>query len=77
MNIGRNMDEIVRSVKALQTADGEGVAPSAGWQKNELVGDLSIVPAPSSEADTQKRLEAAETGDIECYDWLLRHGRIQ
>jgi peroxiredoxin 2/4 len=45
-DIGRNMDEIVRAVKALQTSDNNGVAIPAGWPNNELIGDKVIVPPP-------------------------------
>jgi len=34
--IGRNIDEIVRSVKALQLSDKNGVAVPAGWPENEI-----------------------------------------
>ena len=37
--VGRNMDEILRAVKALQVADKEGVALPAGWPDNELIED--------------------------------------
>ena len=43
--IGRNMDEVVRAVKALQVSDGNGVACPANWPKNGLIGDRVIVPA--------------------------------
>jgi len=77
LNIGRNMDEIVRLLKALHMADKEGVAMPAGWPNNELMGDRAIVPPPTSEADAKKRLETAKTGEIECYDWWLCHRKIQ
>ena len=35
--IGRNMDEIVRAVKALQISDKNKVAVPAGWPENELI----------------------------------------
>jgi peroxiredoxin (alkyl hydroperoxide reductase subunit C) len=76
LNVGRNMDEIVRLVKALQVADKEKVALPAGWPANELMGDHVIVPPPSSEADAKKRLEAAGRGEMECYDWWLCHKKI-
>jgi peroxiredoxin (alkyl hydroperoxide reductase subunit C) len=37
--IGRNMDEILRAVKALQVSDNNGVALPAGWPNNELIKD--------------------------------------
>jgi len=65
--IGRNMDEIVRAVKALQISDEQGAIP-AGWPDNELVKDRIIVPPATSEADAKKRLE-----DYECFDWWFCH----
>lgn len=46
---GRNMDEILRSLKALQTVDKFGVACPVNWEPGQDV----IVPAPTT-------LEAAE-----------------
>ena len=40
MNIGRNMDEVVRIIEALQTADNEKVLTPANWTK----GDDVLVP---------------------------------
>lgn len=62
--IGRNMDEIVRAVKALQTADKNGIAVPAGWPENELIGDKVIVPPPDNHEDAKKR-----PGQHEGYDW--------
>ncbi|MEA2001940.1 MAG: peroxiredoxin [Actinomycetota bacterium] len=42
--IGRNLDEVVRVVKALQLADARGVNTPANWPHNELVGDKVIIP---------------------------------
>ena len=66
--IGRNIDEIVRAVKALQTADSNGVAIPAGWPENELIKDRVIVPPATSEADAAKRLEK-----FDGYDWWFCH----
>ncbi|HGJ67404.1 TPA: peroxiredoxin, partial [bacterium] len=76
MNVGRNMDEIVRLVKALQTADEKKVALPAGWPNNELIGDRAIVPPPNSAQGAAERLETAKTGEIECYDWWFCHKKI-
>ncbi len=61
--VGRNIDEILRSVKALQVSDEQG-AMSAGWPNNELIGDQIIIPPASDEATAAERLK----GDS-CYDW--------
>jgi len=42
--IGRNMEEVLRAVKALQTSDREGVATPANWPENDLIGSNVIVP---------------------------------
>ncbi|MEM0005371.1 MAG: hypothetical protein QXJ22_04410 [Ignisphaera sp.] len=42
--LGRNIDEILRMVVAMQTSDKQKVAIPANWPNNELVGDRVIVP---------------------------------
>ncbi|MEM3944145.1 MAG: peroxiredoxin, partial [Thermofilaceae archaeon] len=37
--LGRNIDEILRAVKALQVSDQHKVAMPANWPNNELIGD--------------------------------------
>ena len=76
MNVGRNMDEILRLVKALQIGDKEGVALPAGWPNNELIGDRVIVPPATSVQMAKERLESAKRGEIECYDWWLCHRKL-
>ena len=71
--VGRNMDEIVRSVKALQISDKQGAMP-AGWPNNELIGDRVIVPPANSEKLAKERLADKE---IECYDWWLCHKKLK
>ncbi len=44
LNVGRNMEEIKRSLEALQTADEQGVALPMNWQQ----GDKGIVPPPKT-----------------------------
>lgn len=66
--IGRNMDEILRSLKALQISDEKGVAVPANWPENELIKDRLIVPPPTDKAAAKKRLE-----EYECYDWWFCH----
>ncbi len=65
--IGRNMDEIVRIVKALQTSDAQGAMP-ANWPNNEMLGDRVIVPPACCVEDAKKRLQ-----DFEGYDWWFCH----
>ena len=65
--IGRNMDEIVRAVKALQESE-KGVALPAEWPNNELVKDHVIIPPPSDIKTAEKR-----SSKYECYDWWFCH----
>ncbi|HOM59340.1 MAG TPA: peroxiredoxin [Kiritimatiellia bacterium] len=62
--IGRNIDEVVRAVKALQVSDSKKVAVPAGWPNNELIKDKVIVPPPSDIADIEKRRK-----EYESFDW--------
>ena len=73
LNVGRNMDEILRLVRALQLADKEKAAIPAGWPNNELIGDRIIVPPPASEEGAKGRLKEAKAGAIDCYDWWFCH----
>ncbi len=66
--IGRNMDEILRALKALQVSDANGVAIPAGWPENELIGDRVIIP-PATDVETAK----ARLKEYECYDWWFCH----
>lgn len=75
--LGRNMDEILRAVEAMQIADKNKVAMPANWPKNELMGDNVIIP-PAKDVDTaKKRLIEAEAGEFECYDWWLCHRKLK
>ena len=55
--VGRNMDEILRIVKALQTSDKNKVAIPANWPENELIKDKVIIPPATSEEEAEKRLK--------------------
>ncbi len=66
--IGRNMEEIVRAVKALQTSDKNKVALPADWPNNGLIKDRAIVPPPPTEAEAKKRLK-----EYEGYDFWFCH----
>lgn len=65
--IGRNMDEVVRAVKALQVSDAQGAVP-ADWPNNSLIGDRIIVPPASDVKTADTRLSAYEG-----YDWWFVH----
>lgn len=63
LTTGRNMDEILRLIDALQATDKHGVATPANWRP----GDKVIVPPPKTTDDAEARLEAG----YECRDWYF------
>jgi peroxiredoxin 2/4 len=64
MSCGRNIDEIIRVLDALQTADKNGVATPADWRPGEDV----VVPAPATQEGAEKRV--GEQG-LKQVDWYL------
>ncbi len=76
MNIGRNIPEILRILRALQIAMKEGVALPADWPENELIKDNVIVPPPADVNGAQKRLQEAKEGKVQCYDWWFCHKKL-
>jgi len=63
LTTGRNMDEIMRLVTALQTTDEHKVATPANWRP----GDMVIVPPPNTTESAEERLKQG----YECVDWYL------
>jgi peroxiredoxin (alkyl hydroperoxide reductase subunit C) len=63
LTTGRNMQEILRIVDALQTSDELDVATPANWEP----GDKVIVPPPKTQEDASARMQAG----YECIDWYL------
>ncbi|SHE78200.1 1-Cys peroxiredoxin [Mariniphaga anaerophila] len=63
LNVGRNMDEILRVLKALQTSDKYSVALPLNWKPGEKV----IVPPPKTVDDMEER----EKSDYEMMDFYL------
>jgi len=74
--LGRNMDEILRSVEGMQVADKNGVAIPANWPNNEILKDRVIVPPATSTEMVKDRLQKAKDGEHECYDWWLCHKKL-
>ncbi len=69
--LGRNMDEIVRMVKAFMISDANKVAMPANWPNSELIKDRVIIPPPQDEKTA--RLFKKEH---ECYDWWFCHKKL-
>ena len=74
--LGRNMDEILRVVKAIQISDKNKVAMPANWPNNELINDHVIIPPATDVKTAQERLQKAKEGEFECYDWWLCHKKL-
>lgn len=74
--IGRNIDEVLRALKALQTSDEHEVAIPADWPSNELLGDKVIVRPASNVVTAKERLELAKEKKIECYDWWFCYKKL-
>ena len=63
LNIGRNMDEILRTLKALQVSDKYKVALPLDWKK----GDKVIIPPPKTLTEMENRIADKTIEKIEFY----------
>ena len=63
LNVGRNMDEILRALTALQTSDKFKVAMPLDWKK----GDKVIVPPPKTLDEMQDRLDDDSLEKVDFY----------
>ncbi len=64
LSVGRNVDELVRLIDALQTTDKHACATPVNWKPGEKV----IVPPPKTEADVAER---ATHKEYERFDFYL------
>lgn len=69
LNVGRNMEEILRSLIALQTSDEHKVAMPLNWQP----GDKVIVPPPKTLDEMNARIE---DNNLEKVDFYLAHKKL-
>lgn len=67
MTVGRNFDEILRSLDALQTSSEHGVATPVNWQP----GDDIIIPTAVNDVDAK-----AKFGDFETLMPYLRKAQL-
>ncbi|MCM8764495.1 MAG: peroxiredoxin [Candidatus Omnitrophica bacterium] len=74
--LGRNMDEILRAVEAMQISDANGVAMPANWPNNEIIEDHVIIPPAKDVKTARERVEKAKKGKFECFDWWLCHKKL-
>lgn len=70
-SVGRNIDEIIRIIDAMQLVEKKHVATPANWKP----GDNVIMPPPQTASDAEKRVEQNKDNP-ECYDWFLCKTKI-
>ena len=75
--LGRNMDEILRVVEAMQISDENQVAMPANWPNNEILKDRVIIPPATDVKTAKERISKAKEGEFECYDWWLCHKKLK
>lgn len=71
LGVGRNINEIIRVIDALQMTAKEGVATPENWQK----GDSVIIPPPSTTDEANQRIQD-EKDNPEFKDWFLAKKKI-
>jgi peroxiredoxin (alkyl hydroperoxide reductase subunit C) len=69
LNVGRNFDEIVRVVDALQTADAKGVACPANWTPGQ---DVIVPPPTTTDAATQRMADRT----VQVTDWYFSKKKV-
>ncbi|MFD2564407.1 peroxiredoxin [Aquimarina rubra] len=63
LNVGRNMDEILRALEALQISDKHKVALPLNWKK----GDKVIVPPPKTLTEMEDRIQDESCEKVDFY----------
>lgn len=63
LNVGRNMDEILRALEALQVSDKHKVAMPLDWKK----GDKVIVPPPKTLDEMNARINDDSCEKVDFY----------
>lgn len=64
---GRNINEILRLLIAMQTSDQKSVVTPANWQP----GQPAIVPPPKTYEQLEDRVANQEEQGLQCLDWFL------
>lgn len=67
--VGRSVDEILRSIKALQMNDRTGYAAPENFPNNSWLGSKVIIEPAKTEQDAAERKAAGERGELEYKDW--------
>ena len=75
--LGRNIDEILRTVEGLQTIDENNVLMPADWPNNSIMGDEVIIPAVPTMDAIDEWVKKVEKGEFTCYDWWICHKKLK
>ena len=75
--VGRNVDEILRAIKALQISDKNHVAMPHNWPNNELVKDAVILNPPATVEEKEDRQRLIKEGKAKAYDWWLSYKNLE
>lgn len=70
--VGRQVDEVLRSLKALQVHEEHKVALPENWPNNELIKDKVIVPPAKDMKEAQRR----KVEEKESFDWWFVYKSI-
>lgn len=66
--VGRNIDEVLRALKALQYTDKNHVSAPENWPNNDFLQDRVIISPPSDYKTAMERKKKVGKGK-DCYDW--------
>lgn len=69
--VGRQIDEVIRVLKALQISDASSVAMPENWPNNELIGDKVIIPPPKDVVGAEERMKSSEG-----FDWWFTYKKL-
>jgi peroxiredoxin (alkyl hydroperoxide reductase subunit C) len=70
--IGRQVNEVLRALKALQISDINKVAMPENWPNNELIQDKVIIPPPKDFAEAEKRMNPKDG-----FDWWFTYKELE
>ena len=70
--VGRNMEEIIRALVALQVADENKVAMPANWPQNELIGDNVIIQPATTVKQAQQNAAMYQN-----FDWWFAYKALE
>ncbi|MDD4210809.1 MAG: peroxiredoxin [Clostridia bacterium] len=75
--IGRSVDEVLRSLNALQMSDKYKMAAPENFPNNLWLGkNVMVYPPPQSNQQIDARLSGMQEGKYECKDWWLCYKEV-